>query len=482
MNADNRMQESSVERLYAERLNRYVTAMRNEKPDRVPIRLFAAEFAAKYAGYTCQEVTHDYQKAFAAVRKCAADFDWDATVGNMVYVWTGLTQALGLKYYAIPGIDIPADTGFQYREPTEQEAYMPPKDYDRLIEDPTDYLFTVWLPRVSNEVQPLGAAVTRRNNLALVKSGMAMLGYFMALGEQGARLRREFGMASAIAGILKAPLDIIADKLRGYVGLSADLVERPEKVLAACHALAPHLLHVALSGADPSRLIPVALWMHRGCVPFVSHEQFRTFYWPTLKPIIENIWAHGHQTLFYAEGDWTAHLDSFAELPERSIIYHVDRADVFETHRALGRKFCLSGGISNYLLAYGSPSEVRSRCREVLDGVGQDGGYIMDASAILQNDACIENVRTMTEFVREYGVYSDTPSSEPPAPAAEGCVRLAASDHPQTTGPRPGVCIPWEEKMAELPPAASGHALIRQIWEDIDSLAYTFIWHCLVSF
>ena len=29
----------------------------------------------------------------------------------MVYVWTGLTQAIGLKYYAIPGIDIPADTG-----------------------------------------------------------------------------------------------------------------------------------------------------------------------------------------------------------------------------------------------------------------------------------------------------------------------------------------------------------------------------------
>ena len=51
------------------------------------------EFAAKYAGYTCQEVTHDFEKAFQAARKCAADFDWDAVVGNRVYVWTGLTQA-----------------------------------------------------------------------------------------------------------------------------------------------------------------------------------------------------------------------------------------------------------------------------------------------------------------------------------------------------------------------------------------------------
>ncbi len=96
------------EALYAERLGRYVTAMRNEKPDMVPIRPFVAEFTGRYAGYTCQEVTHDYEKAFAAARQCAADFDWDAVVGNMVYVWTGLTQAIGLKYYAVPGIDLPA--------------------------------------------------------------------------------------------------------------------------------------------------------------------------------------------------------------------------------------------------------------------------------------------------------------------------------------------------------------------------------------
>ena len=102
---------SEMEQRYQQRLKRYVTAMRNEKPDRVPIRPFVAEFTAKYAGYTVQEVTQDYQKAFAAARKCAADFDWDAVVGNMVYVWGGLTQAIGLKYYAMPGRRGPARHG-----------------------------------------------------------------------------------------------------------------------------------------------------------------------------------------------------------------------------------------------------------------------------------------------------------------------------------------------------------------------------------
>ena len=103
------MATDAVQQRYEERLKRYVTAMRNGKPDRIPIRPLVAEFTAVYAGYTIQEVTHDYQKALEAVVRCAADFDWDAVVPNMVYVWTGLVQAINLRYYAIPGVDLPRD-------------------------------------------------------------------------------------------------------------------------------------------------------------------------------------------------------------------------------------------------------------------------------------------------------------------------------------------------------------------------------------
>lgn len=478
-----------MEALYAERLKRYVTALRNEKPDQIPIRPFVAEFTARYAGCTCQDVTHDYEQAFAAVRKCAADFDWDAVVSNMVYVWTGLTQAIGLKYYGVPGIDVPADVGFQYLEPPEDQAHMRADEYDALIDDPTGFLLNVWLPRVSRDVVPIGAPATSRNNQSFLKGGMAMLKYFSAFATQNARLRSESGTVSAISGILKAPFDIIADKLRGYLGLTRDMFTQPDKVLAACQALMPHLLHVALSGADPDRNVPVGLWMHRGCVPFVRPEQFDSHYWPTLKPIIEELWARGHQTLFYAEGDWTYHLDRFAELPDASIVYHVDRGDIFEVHRKIGHKFCLSGGVPNFLLSYGSPAEVRAHCRRLIDGVAQDGGYIMDASAIIQNDARVENIRAMTEFTREYGTYSAGPSDAPAAGSSE-------SGHPQSlptqTRPemfaageartRPGVCVPWQEKAAELPAISGGCELVQRVWEDIDALGHMYIWHCLLSF
>lgn len=481
-----------MEQQYLERLNRYLIAMRNEKPDRIPIRPFAAEFSAKYAGVTCQEVTHDFQKAFAAIRKCAADFDWDATVANMVYVWTGLTEAITLRYYAVPGMDLEPDVGFQYLEPPEDEAFMRADEYDVLIDDPTGFLFKKWLPRVTRDIVAPGESATYRNQLALVKGSMAMLHYFSAFGEQNARMRRESGTVSALAGIFKAPFDILADKLRGYMGLTIDMAEQPAKVLKACEALMPHLFHVALTSADPNRQVPIGFWMHRGCVPFITPDQFKSHYWPTLKPIIEELWKRGHQVLFYAEGDWGYHLEDFAELPDASIIYHVDNGDIFKTHKTIGHKFCLSGGIPNYLLSYGTPEKVREQCKRVIDGVARDGGYIMDASAIMQNDTRIENVRAMTDFTREYGVYSGSAS---PPPAAESDIPTPA-DGRDRSGPPPygmgerlnssrvpaGICLPWKEKSKDLPPLAGDPEIVRRQWEMIEGFANAYIWQILLSF
>jgi uroporphyrinogen-III decarboxylase len=469
-----------MEARYQSRLNRYITAMRNGRPDMVPIRPFVAEFTGVYAGYTCQQLAHDYHQAFAAARKCAADFDWDAVVSNMVYGWMGMSDAMGVTYYGMPGIHIPPNMGFQYREPPQQQAFMRSDEYDQLIEDPTGFLLNVWLPRVST-IHKAGEPVTEAHNLAFLKGGMSMMEYFAAFGTQNALLRSESGTVSAICGMFKAPMDIIADKLRGYLGLVEDLFERRDKVEAACEALMPHLLQFARSTADPNRQVPIGYWMHRGGVPFVSPEIFKNIYWATVKPAIEALWADGHQTLFYAEGNWDHHLESFAELPDQSIVYHVDQGDVFKAHRVLGHKFCISGGVSNVLLACGKPEDVRQQCKKIIDGVARDGGYIMDASAIVQNDAKVENLRAMTDATREFGVYS----SSSPAPAACGFAPSPGGGPSISVAPgrkQPGVVVPWEEKRRQLPPLSGDEKLVKDVWEHIDGLANMYIWQVLLSF
>ena len=251
--------------------------------------------------------------------------------------------------------------------------------------------------------------------------------------------------------------------------------------MAACEALMPHLYQVARATADPEHLVPIGYWMHRGGVPFVSPEIFKNIYWATVKPIIEELWADRCQTLFYAEGKWDHHLESFAELPAGSIVYHVDQGDIFKAHRVLGEKFCLSGGVSNVLLARGTPEEVRQSCKSIIDGVAGDGGYIMDASAIVQNDAKVENIRAMTDFTREYGVYSA--GSCRPKPA-ETVPLHGATGVPVVAGRKPaGVVIPWDEKRGQLPsPLPGDEAVVRDVWQHLDGLANMFLWQVLLGF
>jgi uroporphyrinogen-III decarboxylase len=478
----------SMQNVYEQKMNRYLTALRNEKPDRVPVRPFVAEAIVNCSGYTCQEVTHDYNKAFDATCQLAAELDCDAIVPNMVYVWTGLTEAMGLRYYAVPGIDIPSNTGFQYLEPAEEDAFMKADEYDVLIEDPTGFLYNIWFPRVSKYVSPAGQPTTYQNNLAFVRGAMAMMEYFAAFGPQLERLKKESGTVSAIAGILKSPFEIIADKLRGYIGLTLDMETQPEKVLEACEALAPHLCNIALATADPEKRLPIGHWMHRGCVPFVRMDQFKSHHWPTLKPIIEELWSNGYQTLFYAEGNWNAHLESFKELPDLSIVYHVDRDDIFDVHRKMGDKFCLSGGIPNFILGYRSPEEVRSFVKKVIQEVAQDGGYILDASAIMQNDTRVENLKAMAETAREYGVSSTGHSvsqqtaaeiSPDPRQSCDGKFGLERLPRPRN---EPNVCVPWETKMKERSKMTGDEGLCRTVWENTDANANMFIWQCLLSF
>jgi hypothetical protein len=100
----------------------------------------------------------------------------------------------------------------------------------------------------------------------------------------------------------------------------------------------------------------------------------------------------------------------------------------------------------------------------------------------------IENLRVMTDFTREHGVYSSrtapltaTPPAEMPDSRAARPLLHGMSGQP-TPRVRPGVCFPWEEKMTQLPEITGDKDLVRKIWEDIDALGNVYIWQLLLSF
>jgi hypothetical protein len=48
--------------------------------------------------------------------------------------------------------------------------------------------------------------------------------------------------------------------------------------------------------------------------------------------------------------------------------------------------------------------------------------------------------------------------------------------------PLPGVCIPWEDRRKEYPQMQGDEAIVKKAWEDMDTLAYLYIWFCLIQF
>jgi hypothetical protein len=177
----------------------------------------------------------------------------------------------GLRYYGIPGINIPHTTGFNYIEPPEEQAFMREDEYDALIADPTGFLYNVWLPRVSTEVAKIGEPATYRNNLALVKSSMAMMVYFYAFGPQIQRMRDRvrhgFRHRRHLQSALRHHRRQAARLHRPHDGHGHAAGQGAESLRGA-HAAS--LTHVGLTSADPAKQVPIGFWMHRGCVPFIN--------------------------------------------------------------------------------------------------------------------------------------------------------------------------------------------------------------------
>lgn len=455
--------------LYEARLQRYLCAMDRGTPDRIPIRFFLQEAAAGIAGYTTQEVSCDYNLAFEATRKAGEKLGCDAVMLNAIWSNYAVGKAAGWRYLHVPGVDVNLGSVLQFSEPEQEtDAFLLEDEYDEFISDPTAFLVNKWFARNTSRVNQTGEPVTFDHNVALMSGAMAYANYMNAFGPAAWKLKHKSALVSANAGMIKAPFDILCDKFRGFVGAALDTLERPQQVLKACEALMPHIVANALAGADPEKKVPITIWAHRGCVPFISPDTFDTIMWPTLKPVFEEIISKGHQILFFGEGNWEAHYDALLELPEGSIIYHLDRGDPALAARKLKERFAISGGLSYDVLARGTPQDVRRHMQELFNVMKPGGGYILDATALMLSDIGKENLKAAVDYTLEHGVYSQSDPAKPRGKAE-------SRDIPPGSRP-PHTVRPWAQESAGYKHLSGNTALVQRQWEQADAALYNYLW------
>ena len=205
-------------------------------------------------------------------------------------------------------------------------------------------------------------------------------------------------------GFAKAPFDTLGDTLRGTSAIMKDMFRRPEKVLKALDVLADLQISTVLKSPNIERLTTVMYPLHKGADGWMSQKQFDTFYWPSLKKVMDAFIHEGLIQVMFAEGSFNTRLAHIDQFPKGSVVWYFDRTDMSLAKKILGRKYCLEGNVPTSMIVTGHPKDVKEYCRQLIQEVGKGGGFILAAGAMPDNPK-LENLQAMMEAVNEYGWY-----------------------------------------------------------------------------
>jgi uroporphyrinogen-III decarboxylase len=385
----------------------------------VPVIPSVGFFPAYYAGITTREAMYDHDKACQAYEKYTLDFAPDAHRGP--YGFGQVYDIIDYKLFLWPGHGVGVNMPFQYVE----AEYMKADEYDKLIQDPCDFWMRVYLPRAIGVLQPLSrlspfCKITEMgdvNSFVSQYNRQEIHAAFQALfdaAEQATKWKQavttsDKKMMAAGFPVLrgahcKAPFDVLGDTLRGTRGIMLDMYRRPHKLIEAMERLIPLMIEVTVSdtrsGATPLVLIP----LHKGADGFMSDEQYKAFYWPTLRKLVLGLIDQGLMPLLFAEGSYNTRLEIIRDLPRAKVVWRFDQTDMGKAKEVLGDTACIYGNVPAALLGTGTTDDVKAYCKQLIDVAGKGGGFILSSGATLDG-AKPENVRVMIEFTKEYGLY-----------------------------------------------------------------------------
>jgi hypothetical protein len=306
-----------------------------------------------------------------------------------------------------------------------EAEYMKADEYDALIQDPSDFWMRVYLPRIIGVLEPFSklSSFHRVIEMGDVSSFVSQYGRpeihaaFDALfqaGEEAMKWRQALtasnkrvmsaGFPILHGGHCKAPFDVLGDTLRGTRGIMLDMYRRQEKLIGAIERLTPLMIEWGVSDARSAATPLVLIPLHKGADGFMSDEQYKTFYWPTLRKLILGLVDEGLIPLLFAEGSYNTRLEIIRDLPKGKVVWRFDQTDMAKAKEVLGDRACIYGNVPAAILSTGTTDDVRAYCKQLIDVAGKGGGFILSPGATLDT-AKPENVRAMIEFTKEYGIY-----------------------------------------------------------------------------
>jgi len=420
---DLKFQSPEADALYKERATRIKDSIQMKKsPDRVPVLTIPSLFPAFYSGFTPREVMYDYDKCYTAWKKYYLDFQPDAHGGCVAPGPGKLFDILDYKLYKWPGHGVAPEHSYQCVE----GEYMKADEYDALIQSPSCFFKNAYPPRIFGALEPFRTLPDLTGIGEMYGAGIPFIPFGLppvqaahkTLLEAGAEAlqwagkilfafeseMKVLGFPPYQGGATKAPFDMIGDTLRGTQGIMLDIYRQPDKLLQALDAIVPNMIQGGVGAAQMNGNPLIFLPLHKGADGFLSDEQFKRFYWPSLRKVIMGLIAEGVVPFCWAEGGYNSRLEVIQDLPKGKTAWLFDLSDMAKAKEILGDVACIAGNMPLSLLRLGTPQDVKDYAKDLIDTAGKGGGYIM-ANGAFFDDVKPENLKAMVDFTKEYSVY-----------------------------------------------------------------------------
>jgi uroporphyrinogen-III decarboxylase len=140
---------------------------------------------------------------------------------------------------------------------------------------------------------------------------------------------------------------------------------------------------------------------------FLSPKDFERVYWPSFIKLANYFTNKGYVIRYYFESNYEHLYDYLQELPKGQIVGLFEDDDLRKAKKFLGNNMAIAGGMPTSLLYLGSTQECIDYAKALIDDLAPGGGYIFAMNKIMLSptDGRAENLKAVTEFAHEYGVY-----------------------------------------------------------------------------
>ncbi len=366
---------------YKVRAQRYIDVYNVKEPDRVPLNLPVGNLPFTKFGINYHTAMYDYSKAVAACRKFNEEFSEELEYWANPFVTPGkVLDLLDYKLYSWPGHKLGINvSSFQFME----AEYMKEDEYDALILDPSDYFMRTYLPRVCGVLEPMRMFRPATDLVEIVNlvqlmplarpETQEMLQKLIEIGQEYQRMMKAMaeagpsgaahGYPTVFGGFCKAPFDTIGDTLRGTSPILKDMYRRPGKLLEALDVVADFTIKSVLSSPSVNSIFMITYPLHKGADGWMSQKQFETFYWPSLKKVMDAFIKEGLIQNMFAEGGFNTRLETVNDFPKGTVSWYFDRTDMSKAKQVLGSKCAIQGNVPSSLVITGTPAAMKDYCR-----------------------------------------------------------------------------------------------------------------------